>query len=192
MNKHLTLAASCIAACSFAVAQTATLSSPPERITDGAIQRDHAVWETMQSRLEALNDGGRRTGDYHLAKAQCWLDAGFHEYTRNDRSAFPQAALTESEKLVAAMESRATPMPDETPLVNGADRLRPDLWQRAAALRRDAGFACAAQQTACAEVVLAHAGNEHRQQGWRHARPYVQMAEDALGDAEARAAGCRR
>ncbi len=127
--------------------------------------------------------------DYHLSKAQCWLDVSFHEYTRNDRSTFPQAAMTESEKLIVGME-RAPRCRMDTPLVNGAARLRPDLWDRAAALRRHAGFRCAQQKVACAEVELVHAGNEHAQQQWRHAKPYVQIAEDLLGEARQLAEAC--
>ncbi len=172
------------------IAQTSTVAPQAERIGDATIQRDHVTYESLQARIKALNDGGRRVADYHLSKAQCWLDASFHEYTRNDRSAFPQAAMGESEKLVAAMEQKAEPLPTETPLVNGAARLRPDLWERTHALKQGRGFACAAQRTACAEVELVHAGNEYNQQGWRHAKPYVQIAEDALGEAESAASRC--
>lgn len=113
-----------------------------------------------------------------------------HEYTRNDRSAFPQAALTESEKLVQGMERGAGALPMDTPLVNDAARLRPDLWERATARKGHAGFRCAQQRLACAEVELVHAGNEHNQQQWRHARPYVQTAEDLLGEARELADAC--
>ena len=173
-----------------ALAQSATLAPQAERISDSVIQQDYAAFERLQSRIKTLNDGGRRVADYHLAKAQCWLDVSFHEYTRNDRSAFPQAAMTESEKLVAAMEAHSEPLPTETPLVNGAARLRPDLWEHAHALKQGAGFTCAARKTACAEVELVHAGNEFNQQQWRHAKPYVQIAEDALDEAQAQAAQC--
>ena len=76
-------------------AQT-TLTPAPQRISDEAISADQRVYETMQSRIRLINDAGRPLRDYHLAKAQCWLDVSFHEYTRNDRSAFPQAALAEA------------------------------------------------------------------------------------------------
>jgi OmpA-OmpF porin, OOP family len=35
-----------------------------------------------------------------------------------------------------------------------------------------------------------HAGNEHNQQQWRHAKPYVQIAEDLLDEAQVLAEGC--
>ncbi len=170
--------------------QSPRLAVPAERLSDEAIQRDHRAYEAVQGRIRALNDGGRRLRDLPLAQAQCWLDVSFHEYTRNDRSAFPQAALDEAARLVAAMESGASPQTGPTPLVNGAARLRPDLWARTEALRRAAGFSCAQQRVGCAEVELVHAGNEFNQQQWRHASPYIQIAEDLIADAEALAARC--
>lgn len=171
-------------------AQTTQLNPPAQRISDAAITADQQAYEALQGRIKGLNDRGRPVKDYFLSKAQCWLDVSFHEYSRNDRSAFPQEALTEAEKLVAGMEAGSTTLPAETPLVNGAARLRPDLWDRAAALRVHAGYRCAQQKVACAEVELVHAGNEHNQQQWRHAKPYVRIAEDLLADAQALAEAC--
>jgi outer membrane protein OmpA-like peptidoglycan-associated protein len=175
------------------IAQSGATALAPERsrISDPVIQADYDGYLALQERIKALNDGGRRVADYHLSKAQCWLDVSFHEYTRNDRGPFPQAALTESEKLVVAMEQGVSPLPTDTPLVGEAVMLRPDLWERARALRGEEGFQCAAQKTACAEVELVHAGNEHAQQQWRHAKPYVQKAEDLLAQASSEAASCR-
>lgn len=171
-------------------AQTTQLAGPEQRITDATIRADQQSIEALQARIEGLNNRGRAVRDYHLAKAQCWLDVGFHEYTRNDRSGFAQAALSESEKLIVAMERDENPMPMDTALANDASRLRPDLWARAAAMRGQAGWTCAQQQSACAEVELAHAGVEYDQLGWRHAQPYVQIAEDLLADANAMARAC--
>lgn len=182
------LAASLFAATVFA--QTTQLTPQKARITDEAIQADQKAYETLQGRIKGINDRGRPIRDYHLSKAQCWLDVSFHEYTRNDRSPFTQEAMTESEKLIVGMEGNVSPLPMDTPLVNSAARLRPDLWDRAFALRGHAGWRCAAQKAACAEVELVHAGNEINQQQWRHAKPYVQIAEDLIGEAQELAAGC--
>lgn len=170
------------------------LTPQAQRISDPAIQADHQAYEALQGRIKGLNDGGRPVRDYHLAKAQCWLDVSMHEYTRNDRSNFPQEALSESEKLIVLMEQAGHPKPLNGPwgtaLVNQSAKLRPDLWARADALKQHRGFACAAQHTACSEVELVHAGNEINQQQWRHAKPYVQIAEDQLFEAEQLAEGC--
>jgi OmpA-OmpF porin, OOP family len=195
MNKRffpsvITVATLLAIAAASASAQGSTLTPAKDRISDDAIAADQLAYEALQGRIKGLNDKGRAVRDYHLSKAQCWLDVSLHEYTRNDRGAFPQAALSESEKLIQAMERAAGPLPMDTPLVNDAERLRPDLWARAQALKADSGFKCAQQKTACAEVELVHAGNEHKQQQWRHAKPYVQIAEDLLGEAQVLAASC--
>ena len=170
---------------------TAPLAMPELRISDRAVAADQQAYRLLQERIKKLNDGGVRVGDYYLSKAQCWLDVSFHEYTRNDRSAFPLQALQESAKIVAALEDGSAPNPgDATPLVNDATRLREDLWSSFGQLRASPGFACAAQKVACGEVELVHAGNEYKQQGWRHANPYVQLAEDAQAAARSAAAAC--
>lgn len=172
-------------------AQDAQLQPAPARISQAAIHADHDTLQTTQGRIKALNDKGVRVDNYHLAKAQCWLDTSFHEYTRNDRGGYPQAALNEAVKLISALENGADPG-WETPLVNGAEKLRPDLWAKYDSLKRMEGFSCAAQATACAEVELVHAGNEMHDGGWRHAKPYIQIAEDLTAKAERREAECKQ
>ncbi|HET6395582.1 MAG TPA: OmpA family protein [Pseudoxanthomonas sp.] len=179
-----------LAAAPAAAQDAVRLAAPQARISDEAIHADLQAYQATQGRIQALNDAGRPLRDYHLSKAQCWLDVSFHEYGRNDRSTFPQAALDESVKLVAAMEQDRQPLPTDTPLVNGARLLRQDLWARLRAIHGTPGFACAQQAVACGEVELVHAGNEFNQQQWRHARPYIQMAEDWVADAEALARQC--
>jgi outer membrane protein OmpA-like peptidoglycan-associated protein len=184
------LAAAVLAIVGTAGAQQTRLAPQEKRITDEAIHADLQGYEATQGRIQALNDGGRPIRDYHLSKAQCWLDVSFHEYTRNDRSAFPQEALTESEKLIVDMENGVSPIPTDTPLVNDARYLRDDLWQRLRAIHGTPGFECAQQKVACGEVELVHAGNEFNQQQWRHSKPYIQIAEDLVNDAEALARQC--
>jgi len=180
-----------VASCLAGTAAAQTLTAPSARISDQAIAADHATYGALQGRLKALNEQGLLLRDYYLSKAQCWLDVSVHEYTRNDRSAFPQEALAQSAAIATALEVAATPNPGSaTPLINEAARIRPDLWARFEAARQGAGAACAAQQIACGEVELVHAGNELNQQGWRHANPYVQLAEDYAQSAEQAAAAC--
>ena len=190
LTLRVVLAAAAALGVTLAAQAQTTLTPPAQRISDEAISADQAAYEGLQARIKALNDRGRLVRDHHLSKAQCWLDVSFQEYTRNDRSAFPQGALAESEKLIVALERGASPLPMDTPLVNGAARLRPDLWAQAEGLRSQPGWRCAQAKAACAEVELVHAGNEHNQQGWRHAKPYVQIAEDLLAEARAQAAAC--
>ena len=69
-----------------ASAQQTVLTPQRDRITDEAIHADLSGYEHTQGRIKALNDAGRPVRDYHLSKAQCWLDVSFQEYSRNDRS----------------------------------------------------------------------------------------------------------
>jgi OmpA-OmpF porin, OOP family len=167
----------------------ASLGEPDGRITDEAIHADYETIAAVQGRLQALNDGGLPLGDYHMAKAQCWLDTAFHEYSRNDRSDWPEAALQQSAGLAAALEAGLEPAA-ETPLVAGAKRLREDLWARAAELKGHEGYRCARALVACFEVGLVHAGHEYAQYGWRHARSYIEMAEDRILEAGRAADDC--
>jgi outer membrane protein OmpA-like peptidoglycan-associated protein len=168
----------------------ASLTPADQRITDQAITADQQTYEAMQARLRAINADGRPLRSYHLAKAQCWLDVSFHEYTRNDRGPFPQDALAQADALAGGMERGQPPLNFDTPLISGAERLRPDLWAQAQALRSQPGWRCAQAKAACAEVELVHAGHEQVQYQWRHAKPYVQIAEDLLAEAQALAERC--
>ena len=128
--------------------------SPPDRA--------YPDYERQQAEIKALNDSGTQpVRSFALAKAQCWLDVSFHEFTRNDRSAFPREALAQSRLITAELKaSGQSASAQQTPLVDGAVRLRSDLWERAGAVQGGQGAACAAQALACAEVELVHAGHE--------------------------------
>lgn len=169
-------------------------SSPSvEQLEERQVARDQGVYRDTQARIAELNASkGVRIDNYALAKAQCWLDVSFHEYTRNDRGGFPAAALAQAQGILDELEAGRSPDVSETPLVNGARRLRPDLWDRFAQLRNQPeAMSCAASRLACAEVELVHAGNEIRQGGWRHASPYIQIAEDLTAEAEKQAESCK-
>jgi OmpA-OmpF porin, OOP family len=193
------LSALVIAGCSTTAGQQSNSSTTPavkQSITDKAVAEDYANYEAQQGRIKVINDTGRhRVASYSLAKAQCWLDVSLHEYTRNDRSNFPRLAYEESFRITDFLEkggavTAANNPANATPLVNDAAKLRPDLWDAAAKLKGHTGWRCAEQKTACAEVELVHAGNEFNQQQWRHAKPYVQIAEDLIGDAQRAAESC--
>ena len=167
------------------------LNAAKDRMTDQAVKADQETYEATQARIAALNNGGIPVADYSLSKAQCWLDVSLHEYTRNDRSNFTQESLNQADLILTALEQKTSPNPaEQTPLINNADKLRADLWKSLDNLKQAKGFTCYAQKVACAEVELVHAGNESKQQGWRHAKPYVQIAEDLVAEANASSDRC--
>jgi OmpA-OmpF porin, OOP family len=188
-----------LAACTTNAGQQANESTKPDAkqsITDLQIHRDLLRYEYQQNEIKKLNDSGKfPVASYSMAKAQCWLDVSLHENTRNDRSRFPASSFSESQKITQFLaksgDASAIDNPaKQTPLVNDAAKLRSDLWDAAQALKGHAGFACAAQKVACAEVELVHAGNEFNQQQWRHAKPYIQIAEDLIADAQEAVQAC--
>ena len=148
-----------------------------DRITDEAIRADFDSMETLQTRLALLNRNGIvPTSNYHWAKAQCWLDMARHNYHENDRSGTVESALAQSEGLIKSLEARATPVND-TLLIPESVKVRDDLWNKAAAYKGHARFTCVAPQVACYEVQLVWMGQEYKEGGWRHANPYIGIAE---------------
>ena len=171
-------------------------SSEQSGLSDKAINADYETFERQQAAIKALNDSGNHSvSSASLAKAQCWLDVSFHEYSRNDRSAFPPAALAQSIRITEFLQNGGNPTDLSnpaitTPLVNEAAKLRNDLWNESESIKSGPGGHCVAADLACAQVELVHAGNEYNQLGWRHAKPYVQLAEDRLVRAGVAAQEC--
>ncbi|WP_066266380.1 OmpA family protein [Hydrogenophaga palleronii] len=160
------------------------------RSTDEAQRSDHRAMQSVQNRLAALQKDGRvAVTSYPWAKAQCWLDMARQNYHENDRGPVIGEALAESVKLVEALEKGETPAVS-TPLIGGAVKLRDDLWARAERGRTGAGASCVAAQAACLEVQLVAMGHEYAEGGWRHANPYIGMAETMAARMEADQANC--
>jgi outer membrane protein OmpA-like peptidoglycan-associated protein len=188
--RKLLLSTAVTAACAACVSGPSNPPGSPlptrqeERISDQAIRADQQAMSALQQRLSKLNDGGRRVNDYHFAKAQCWLDFAFHEYHQNDRTSVIEEAMRQSGNLVAEMEKGNKNITLETPIVPTSTRLRPDLWARLEGMKKDRDFTCAAASVACAEVRLVWAGHEYKQTGWRHANPWIGIAEDLIDKAD--------
>lgn len=162
----------------------------PTRFTDEAQRADHRALQSVQDRLAALQKDGRvPQTSYPWAKAQCWLDMARQNYHENDRGPVIGEALGESVKLVEALEQGTTPE-HRTPLIGGSVKLREDLWARAERGRTGPGAACVAAQAACLEVQLVWMGHEYAEGGWRHANPYIGMAETLAARMEADQAAC--
>jgi OOP family OmpA-OmpF porin len=162
----------------------------PERITDEAIRADHRAMQGLRQRLAGLNQNGRvPTANPHWAKAQCWLNMAQQNYHENDRSRVIEEALGESQALVDALE-KGTPPTDRTPAVGNSVRLREDLWARVAKVKATPAAACVDAQAACLEVQLVWAGHEYAEGGWRHANPYIGIAEQQADAMDRGAAAC--
>jgi outer membrane protein OmpA-like peptidoglycan-associated protein len=175
-----------------AAVQATGLAPQAARITDERILGDRKTLEAVQQRLRALNEAGVPQGNYSLAKAQCWLDTAKTQYHENDRTGYVEGSLHESIKIVQALEADKNARAGyDTPLVARSTKLRPDLWDKLAGFKGNAGtLQCNARTVACAEVRLVRAGHAEEQTGWRQATPHVAMAEDAVRRATEEAASC--
>jgi OmpA-OmpF porin, OOP family len=189
-----TATANATASATAPAATAAAMSPVATGKADERITLNQQAYAQQQAAIKALNDSGQhRVASFDLSKAQCWLDVSFHEHSRNDRSNFPSWAYDNSRRITSEMERGISPSPAAATGRNDEldpAKLRADLWDRTAALRGHRGASCAAQRLACAEVELAHASHEQAQFGWRHAKPYVQIAEDLVGEARRLAEQC--
>jgi OmpA-OmpF porin, OOP family len=179
-----------LTACALGPRQADTgLHQQADRITDAAIRGDLAAIQALQDRLQKVNASGTAIHTYHYAKAQHWLDFARSEYHENDRSGVIEAAIREAQKLIQGLESKAK-LPMDTPIVVTSVKLRDDLWAKAEALKRHPHFNCGEVQVAQFEVQLVWSGHELNTIGWRHASPYVGIAEDLAREAEKRINAC--
>jgi OmpA-OmpF porin, OOP family len=163
-----------------------------QRITEEAVLADRKTIEALQQRLRKLNESGIAQNSFPLAKAQCWLDTAKTQYHENDRTGYIEESLTESQKIIRALEAdKSARVGFDTPLVARSTRLRDDLWMALGKHKsNDATLACNARTVACAEVRLVRAGHAEEQTGWRAATPHVMMAEDGVRRAGVEAASC--
>lgn len=173
--------------------QATGLVTAPSRITDERILADRRTIDALQQRLRVLNEAGVALSNYPFAKAQCWLDTAKTQYHENDRTGYIEESLTESARIIKALEADKTAKVGfETPLVARSTRLRDDLWAQLSALKaQESTLSCTARTVACAEVRLVRAGHAEEQTGWRAAVAHVQMAEDGVRSAGTQAAACK-
>jgi OmpA-OmpF porin, OOP family len=158
--------------------QLPTAGREQARISDGVILADKRFFTYLQKRLAELNAGGVPARNYHLSKAGAWLDFATEEYSDNDRDGVVEAALEQSVLLIRGLEAKAKNLPMGTPIIKGSRRIRDDLWARAERFKQHEQFACVADRVAMFEVQLVWAGHEDVEGGWRHAKPYIEIAED--------------
>ena len=173
-------------------AQATGLNAQQNRITDTPVFADRKNIEALQDRLRKLNESGIAQNNYSLAKAQCWLDTAKTQYHENDRTGYIEESMTESQKIIQALENDKTAKVGyDTLLIARSTRLRDDLWADLSKYKNNtATLACNARTVACAEVRLVRAGHAEQQTGWRAATPHVMMVEDGLRRAGQEAASC--
>ena len=147
--------------------------------------------ESLQRRADKLAFGELGANNYHLAKARTWLDLALGEYYENEGTGIVPSAIQQAESLLDALEKKQTGISMDTPMqVPGSEALRPDLWNRIAALKKNHRFSCGQRPIAEAEVQLVWAGHEKLESGWEYAQSYARSAEDLIYEAQTAINAC--
>ena len=134
-------------------------------------------FQQLQTRLATLNAHGISLTNYHLAKAQAWLDFSKEEYFDNDRSGIVESTFEEAAKLIKQLEAGVTtPLEMAMPLLEGVARLDADSWQMAEEFKKEK-LDCAGHLIARLEVQLVHVEHEYHELGQIHAAPYRQAVQ---------------
>lgn len=155
---------------------------------EGRAKANLQGFQQLHTRLATLNVNGISLTNYHLAKAQAWLEFSKEEYFDNDRSGIIEATFEEARKLIEQLEAGVTtPLDMTTPVLEG-ERWEPGSWQAVEELTAQK-LSCAGNLIARLEVQLVHVEHELHELGPIHAAPYRQAVQHMVD--EIKAVDCR-
>jgi OmpA-OmpF porin, OOP family len=141
--------------------------------------------EQLKQRADKLSYDALDPRSYSLAKARTWLDLATSEYYDRDDSGIVAASIAQAAALLDALETKRTGIAIDMPAkVPGSETIRPELWDKIAALKKQSKFSCGQRQTAEAEVYLVWAGHEFAESGQSHAESYLRGAESRIYEAQ--------
>jgi len=167
------------------------VSAPLVHAAGEALPEQLRQIESLQRRADKQAFGEPGANNYHLAKARTWLDLALSEYHENEGTDLVPAAIGQAEKLLDALEKKQADISRDTPVqVPGSEAVRPDLWNRIAAMKKHDKFSCGQRPIAEAEVHLVWAGHEKLESNWEHAQSYARSAENLLNEAQASINDC--
>lgn len=141
-------------------------------------------FQQLYTRLATLNVKGISLTNYHLGKAQAWLDFSKEEYFDNDRSGIVEATFDEARKLIEQLEAGVTTSLDMTTPVLEGERLESGSWQVAEELKAQK-LDCGGNLIARLEVQLVHVEHELHELGPIHAAPYRQAVQRMVEELKA-------
>jgi OmpA-OmpF porin, OOP family len=161
------------------------------RAAEEALPEQLQQIESLQRRADRLTYGELGAGNYHLAKARTWLDLALGEYYENEGTGITVFATQQAQSLLEALERKQPNISMDMPVdVPESETVRPDLWDRIAALKKNDRFSCGQRAIAEAEVQLVWAGHEKLESGWEFAQSYARSAEDLIHEAQTSINGC--
>ncbi len=136
-----------------------------------------AALTQLQQALDAMGEAEECQSAYATHKAQAWVNFGKYAAAEQLPATVQSAALAQGAALAAARAQHRRASHDTAELPH-ARHVRDDLWRGIAAVEADGRVCAAPKMTAYCEVQLAWADYEAGAGGWRHADPYVRIAED--------------
>lgn len=181
LEKAEEFAAAAQAAMQYRPATARVQPTPGAPATAGVLNLD-----TLQAALRELNAAGVPVRSYAFAKAQHWLDFARAEDDARNRSGIVTEAARQSALIIQQIQAGDPKAGLETPMFKNEKKVREDLWQLAAEMKKHPSFAAAADRVAQLEVQLVRAAHENAQLGWRSARPHIAAAERMARDAQSR------
>jgi OOP family OmpA-OmpF porin len=147
-----------------------------------------AALSQLQLQLDGLGASGADCEQQYTAhKAQAWVNFSKYAHAEQLPGDVQSAAAANAGALVTALAQHHAVSHDTAELPH-ARHVRDDLWRGIAAAEADGRVCGAPKMTAYCEVELAWADYESGAGGWRHANPYVRIAEDYCHTAMAAAA----
>lgn len=152
---------------------------------EGRAKANLQGFQQLHTRLATLNVNGISLANYHLAKAQAWLEFSKEEYFDNDRSGIVESTFAEALGLIEQLEAGVmTPLSMSTPLLEGEARLDLKSWQVVEELKVQK-LSCAGNLIARLEVQLVHVEHELHELGPIHALPYRQAVQRMVEEIKA-------
>lgn len=146
--------------------------------------------QTLQAKADEYAASRKGAAAYAPQKALAWLDMAQDEYYEDDRTGIVVAATDEAERILRQIESGKGEPPFATPVLPGSEKVRDDLWVKAAELKTSPHFGCAAKQLALLDVQLVWTGHEYWESGLSHAKTHSEVADNLAYDAEMQIRQC--
>lgn len=132
---------------------------PPERVRSISSGVDAERIARTRVRIAAQRASASATRRYHLAKADAWLDFAVDAGRTEAGGDAAEDALDQAMALLGAMDRGRNP-PLRTLHVVASSAVHPELWAAVDQIKNRAGFPCAVDPLARAEVALVWAGHK--------------------------------
>ncbi|MCC6769991.1 MAG: OmpA family protein [Gemmatimonadaceae bacterium] len=132
-----------------------------DRVTDEAIARDLAIFDSYDLRLSRVAPSPTGAERYVAARATEYVRVARDAYERNDRTSFVEDALAWAAADIETLErgGAAAALASVVPIPTAAQPVDPAAWTRAEGLRRGAATLAKPEEVALAEGQLLRAGH---------------------------------